>query len=617
MRSKRGFIVGAEALWAGGLVALAGGAYVAMGVPVPTTLNDFFAPGTQPEMTDFVPVFGPDECSACHGGFDAAHAPYDSWVASPMGQASRDPAFWACLAVANQDVDFAGDFCLRCHTPAGWLAGNSTPTDGSQLAGTDFTGVNCNFCHRMVDPLNHPGAPEADTEVLARLTDIPADHHSGQYVIDHRDRRRGPYDLGFFFIHDWEQAPFQRSSEMCATCHDVSNPVFDAQPDGTYTLGTLDAPHATHNKFDQFPIERTYSEWLVSDFGDGPIDMGGRFGGTNPLVSSCQDCHMPEDPGQGCSFGEFREDLGTHQFAGGNTWLLNAVREQFPDSETGLTDDNVAASIARTELMLQSASDLELSQMGSDLNVRVINQSGHKLPTGYPEGRRMWVNVQFFDGADQLIDERGAYDFVTADLTTGDTKVYEGKLGITAEVSMLTGLPAGESFHFALNSVWVKDNRIPPVGATMAELESVQAAPVGASYADNQNWDDTLYDIPAGATSAEVRVYYQSVSKEYVEFLRDENTTNTAGDDFYAVWQATGMSTPVEMDFQEIAITQGGCVPADLGLPYGQLDIADVVEFLRAFGMQEASADLGAPMGQWDIADVVEFLRQFGMGCPK
>ena len=40
-----------------------------------------------------------------------------------MAQAGRDPLFWAALDVANNDVPGIGDFCLRCHSPAGWLDG--------------------------------------------------------------------------------------------------------------------------------------------------------------------------------------------------------------------------------------------------------------------------------------------------------------------------------------------------------------------------------------------------------------------------------------------------------------------------------------------------------------
>jgi len=42
--------------------------------------------------------------------------------------------------VAEQDFDGAGDLCIRCHSTAGWMAGSSTPTDGSGLMAGDADG---------------------------------------------------------------------------------------------------------------------------------------------------------------------------------------------------------------------------------------------------------------------------------------------------------------------------------------------------------------------------------------------------------------------------------------------------------------------------------------------
>src|SRR5262249_25763075 len=155
----------------------------------------------------------------------------------------------------------------------------------------------------------------------------------------------------------------------------------------------------------------------------------------------------------------------------------------------------------RTLYMLQNAADLDVGLAGSSLNVRITNQTGHKLPTGFAEGRRMWINVRFLDGAGGLIAERGAYDAATANLATSDTKVYEAQTGPDPTVASMAGLPAGLGFHFAVNNQRLKDNRIPPRGFTNAGFASVLAAPVGASYADGQYWDDTSFAIPAGASS--------------------------------------------------------------------------------------------------------------------
>ena len=628
-----------------GVLAMVGLTAMSAAAPVPTTLEDFYLPGTQP-MTINHGIADSNNCAACHDVPEHDFDPYEGWVGSMMGQAARDPIFYAAMSIANQDVAFVGDLCLRCHTPGGWLAGrvghidpddplDQDGTDGSQLIGSDFQGVSCNFCHRMVDPEYKPGvSPVTDLDVFngvkgtnPGIDETTPNPHSGAFVVDFFDRRRGPFDLGEFFFHEWEISPYHQDSAMCATCHDVSNPAFTAQSDGTYVLNALDTPHEAENpldpafdKYDMFPVERTSSEWAQSAFAVAPIDMSGRFGGDNPLVSTCQDCHMPDVNENACRVDPTpRPDMPQHAFNGGSNWVINAVRSLYPDAETGLTADLAADSISRAEMMLANASDLELIEDGSTLTVRIINQSGHKLPTGYPEGRRMWINVRFLDASDALVLEHGAYDDSTAVLSVGDTKVYEAKLGVDAAVAAATGIPEGESFHFAANNVWLKDNRIPPRGFTNAGFESVQAAPVAYSYLDGQYWDNTDYTIPAGAVKAEVRVYYQAVSKEYIEFLRDENEETgvdplnpSTGEIAYDQWVLHGKSPKAEMDFGTI-VFNGGC-PADF-TGEGQLDFFDVSAFLAAFGAQEPAADMTGD-AQWDFFDVSMFLTLFSQGCP-
>lgn len=613
---KKGSVIGGLALTASFVAAtFAGGGGI---TPVPTTLNDFRLPGSQPgSLLKDHPMADSGICASCHGFYDDEHEPYSTWSASMMGQAMRDPVFIAALSVANQDADFAGDLCLRCHTPGGWLEGRSTPTDGSALNDVDMQGVSCNACHRMVNPEFQPGiSPGVDLAILTDLgADVPTPDqvHSGSFVMDPQDRRRGPYDQGpDFFYHDWEQSPYHQTSELCKTCHDVSNPVFTAQPDGTYVLNTLDMPHPTNNVYDTFPVERTYSEWLMSDFAQGPIEIGDRYETALSGVSSCQDCHMPESDSQACRFEDNRPNMSTHSFNGGNNWVLNAIRNlNDNDFVTGLLPDLVAQSISRTEEMLRDASDLELSMVDGSLNARITNQTGHKLPTGYPEGRRMWINVQFLDSSNMLIAENGHYDYTTALLTTGDTKVYEAKLGADAAVAALTGVEEGPGFHFVLSNKRYKDNRIPPRGFTNANFESVQAQPVAYTYADGDYWDDTQYTVPAGATKAEVRVFYQTTSKEYIEFLRDETLDGT-GQIVYDQWIATGMSPIVEMDFATINITNQ--CPADL-TGDGTVNFFDVSAFLNAFAAQDPIADFTGD-GLYNFFDVSAFLNAFAAGCP-
>ena len=107
-------------------------AAVRSGGKVATTLEDFSMPGTRAgDPTD--PLYASVACAGLHGHYNERQEPYRRWASSMMAQASKDPIFLAALAVAEQDADFAGDLCWRCHAPNGWLAGRANPTDGSAL----------------------------------------------------------------------------------------------------------------------------------------------------------------------------------------------------------------------------------------------------------------------------------------------------------------------------------------------------------------------------------------------------------------------------------------------------------------------------------------------------
>lgn len=605
----------AEAVWLGvcGLAGLLVFAAVAQ-IQIPTTALDFRMGGSQPNTLNR-PLFSAVNCSNCHAYYDEEKEPFTAWAASMMGQSARDPIFHAALAIANQDAAGAGEFCLRCHAPQAWIAGRSSDPTGGALSEADFQGVSCSACHRMVDPVYNPGvSPSVDEGILAALTIPPGPHpHNGNFVMDPQDRRRGPRELTFT-PHLWLESPFHRESQMCATCHEVANPVYSKTPTGDYALNALNQPHPTNNTFDMPGEQRTYTEWLLSSFAQGPIDMGGRFGGNNPLVSSCQDCHMPKTTGTGCDPNfepPVRTDLAQHHFLGANTWVLRAVRSLYDDSETFLTDESVNATLARTVQNLKNASDLEVTYGGGTLTARVINQTGHKLPTGYPEGRRMWVNVQFYDFAGALMSESGAYDFETATLSTEGAKVYEAKMGIDESVAAYTGRQAGPTFNLAINHMFYKDNRIPPRGFTNAAFAAADIDHVGYSYADGQFWDDTQYSVPEGAVRAEVRVYYQTTTREYIEFLRDANTTNTAGQTAYDQWVLHGKSAPVEMDFVSIDLVEP-CI-ADFDLD-GGVTPADIGAFFTVFEAGDPAADVDQD-GGITPGDVSLFFERFEAGC--
>ncbi len=268
------------------------------------------------------------------------------------------------------------------------------------------------------------------------------------------------------------------------------------------------------------------------------------------------------------------------------------------------------------------AATLELTQLaGPDTNwvqVRVINETGHKLPTGYPEGRRMWLEVVLRDAEDAIVYHSGAYNADSATIADDPwLRKYETKPGVSHALSSVLELPPGPTFHFAINDTVWWDNRIPPRGFTNAAFEEIQSAPRGhgVSYADDQYWDDALYPLVTGAASVEAILHYQTISREYVEFLRDANVTDEMGDTLYELWSTTGKAPPEEMVRQslqvDLALAAPVCViqrtPSGLLLSWAAVSDAD---FYRVYSCRdgatweicgetgELSLELDVPVGR-------------------
>ena len=533
----------------------------------PTTLRDFDQPGTQPFETGILNP--PEACVACHGNYDPDVEPYRNWQGSMMAQASLDPLFKANMAIANQDAPDSGDMCLRCHLPRGWLQGRSVPTDGSAMLVTDESGVACDFCHRLVDPIFDPSQnPAEDQDILALLSFPGTEFGNGMAVIDPTGARRGPF-IDATGGHPVLVSPFHREAALCGTCHDVSNPAFEKDGSGNYVPNAFDATATDFSPHTLMPVERTYSEWFYSAYNSQEGVYAPQFGGNKAYVSTCQDCHMRDVTGQGCNFGSppVRDNLPLHDMTGGSTWIAGLLAGMFPEQVDAAA---MAAGVERARYMLQNAAELNLAIEGELLKVTVTNNTGHKLPTGYPEGRRIWLNVKFHDDAMSLVSESGAYDAGTGVLShDAEAKIYEIEPGLDEVTAPLVGEPVGPSLHFVLNNKVFKDNRIPPRGFTNVAFAQFGGAPADYSYADGQYWDETYYSIPQGAQTAVVTLYYQSTSKEFIEFLRDENTTNNAGQEMYDLWNTNGKCPPEVMQTGQITLPAPSDEDSD-GVPDGE-----------------------------------------------
>jgi hypothetical protein len=397
--------------------------------------------------------------------------------------------------------------------------------------------------------------------------------------------------------------------------------------------------------FNYFPyqygvVERTYSEYKssafptmpVSGFGSLPSDLkdgaiqktydaaqlagkGGDYEDGATRYFSCQSCHMRPTDGFGANRSGIlqRKDLPSHDLTGGNYWLPDLM--QYMDGQgslllgSGISSLSVAGLDAGQIRAMENLNDAA-SLVVNGNTLKVTNLTGHKLISGYPEGRRMWLNIIWKDAGGTTLREDGAYGPMTVDfdvnndgnvdsndvvetlldLNDANAKVYEVHGAVTQEwaadlvalgfnpglvlgYDRITGAPNytlgqvaaqspgtyHESFHFVLNNTVVKDNRIPPYGMRYDDAAERNILPVPANQYGNPGaggkynyWDEFTLNPPAGAVTATISLMYQPTSWEYIEFLARANNASVTfladeGANLLDGWLNTGMATPYVM----------------------------------------------------------------------
>lgn len=489
-------------------------------------------------------------CRECHD-FDnrrerqgeLGYAPY-AWQGTLMANAARDPVFWAAVGLAAQDDPTHTEACIRCHSPKAFFEGRKNATHPSQFEFDDFDGVGCDTCHRM-DGLGGPQIGNAQF------------HLDDTVLADQKHPvKRGPWNYTDFATkrleHGWsDKSSFLASSESCGSCHNVTTPRpwVDAQ-------GTVIGPG--------FPEQRTYTEWKQSAFAQA---------GT-PEFRSCQDCHMQAVDNVAGSRVMDREGMThakggrRHQFAGVNVPMLQFLNEKLGDNgsrrvSSKLFDDaikanqNQLANAAR--LSMQAPPRVDLRQGLGPVQLRVENLSGHKLPTGYSEGRVMWVEFTArYRG--QVVYQSGLWDPATRKISQDpQVRRYEG---VAKEAA------TGVRNHLLKNNQWVSDTRIPPKGLK----PHPETNPLSDRYplinGTWQHYDQFQYQFPAAAqtfdATAEIsgddqleisaRLLYWINTDDYIAQLARDNASNDSGQTLLRDWQAFAGKVPMELTRAQITI---------------------------------------------------------------
>jgi MYXO-CTERM domain-containing protein len=175
-----------------------------------------------------------------------------------------------------------------------------------------------------------------------------------------------------------------------------------------------------------------------------------------------------------------------------------------------------------------------------EVKVRVTNLTGHKLPTGYGDGRRVFIELSV---GDQVVS--GRYDAAAGVL------VADPQLAVFEAVH---GRADGGLDHLALHDTIFKDTRIEPLGFQPDD----DTRPVGISFLKASDgsalgaveWTYRVTfpaELAGDAGVVTARLFHQATTRDYVEALAQANATDSTGTQLLSIWNATGQAAPVEM----------------------------------------------------------------------
>jgi len=548
---------------------------------------------TMEQASEFVPNWGTagvfsdaETCATCHrasndqdpniaavmryplqdNGDDIS--PATQWRHSMMAHAFNDPYYQAKVQEEThlfpELAGFIEDKCLTCHSPMGRTNAHHTETgltkdvtcpkdDGCyrlDTASEDMAareGVSCTLCHQIQDSELGTDEPFSGEYDIADADEANAFTIYGPY----QNPLTGPMQNNSLYTP--VAGNHITGSALCATCHTLYTP----------TLTVEDSFPNGNNFLEQAP----YLEWQNSNYATG-----------STKEQQCQDCHMA-DPEPGTYTTRIalqpngnvnqnwpeRSPFATHSMVGGNTHVLELLRDY--RDVLGITNSTTVAGfdekITQTRNLLQNkTATVEISSINMvndqlNVDVEVINNTGHKLPTGYPS-RRVWIQLTVRNANKQIIFESGAPDAngrISTDAKRLDpvclaiekpqnfdaSTCYEPHRDVITDDSQIAiyetvlGDTNGDITHVLLHAnSYLKENRIPPQGFTNSQANAIepQTLPAGLngdtdfnmlSNQEGSGSDTVHYQVAvAGETtpySVEAKLHYQAIQPSFVNSL--------------------------------------------------------------------------------------------------
>lgn len=513
----------------------------------PTT----FMPGAPLVQFSTSHFAGSGNCAQCHSNLkdtSGKDVSIDShWRSTMMANAAKDPYFLAKVASeVAQLPSLKGaieDACATCHMP---MARTQAAADGNTVAilGDDgflnpsnqlnkaaMDGNSCSLCHQIqAANLGQSGSFE------------------GKYQID--TSTSAPNRIEFGPFANPLQTPMQNvvgftptqgaqmgSVGLCATCHTVYTPFVNAQ-------GAVGGT---------FPEQVPFLEWAHSAYGSNPSQQ-----------LPCQACHMPAASGSAAISNnpttlDPRSPIYQHEFIGGNSLMLNMMQAHIQELGITASSDQMQSTSELTSTQLETRAaqisivTSEISNNVLKVTLSVVDQTGHKFPTGFPS-RRTWIQFTVTDSSGKIVFESGkpnADGSISGNAADTNPSAYEPHYDVITKPdqvqiyeSIMSDTDGKVTYNLLRGATYLKDNRLLPRG-----FDKASAPADAAVYGDARNdanfvggSDQVTYQISLsgkGPYTVTARLLYQTVSYQFSRSFHGNDSLISSFLGYYKVTDKT------------------------------------------------------------------------------
>lgn len=238
------------------------------------------------------------------------------------------------------------------------------------------------------------------------------------------------------------------------------------------------------------------------------------------------------------------EPFKQHFFVGGNSIILDILRNNIDELSVTASTDNFEATLERLMILLQNeTASIAINEAELDSNLLTINLDvsqtvGHKFPTGFPS-RRAWIYLTVTDASGKVVFESGKPNedgSITGCNADENASSYEPHYDIITQSeqvqiyeSIMQDFEGKVTYTLLKGASYAKDNRLLPLGFDIEN--AVDNIAIYGEATTDMNFiagsDNVTFQIDtqgySGPFNINVELLYQTLSYQFIQDMFNDS----------------------------------------------------------------------------------------------